>query len=393
MGILSTGSEGRLRVGPKAGRLRSLTGMRFIAALVIILFHTTFLGFFTGNTQTVLGNVLWEGGYAGVSFFLILSGFLLTWSARSTGTAGLYWRQRFFRIFPTHLSTFVAAAILLVTVAHTALDERGTILNIFLLHAWSSSLADRGGFDGVSWLLSCAVLCYLLFPILNRLINRIRPERLWAWAIGAVVAIFAIPFVAMSLSNGPLIPFTGVTSSQLWIVFQFPPVRALDFVLGMLVARIVVTERRLPLNRGGALLFAVAAYAVSSLLPATFRLTAIMVLPLALLIAAVAKADQSGKQSWLASRGMVWLGDVSFAFYLWHLLIFTYVRSWLFVPTTSLGTAIAEVVLLTGISLAVGWLQYVLIERPLRRRFATSRSDRDRKLDTVTPGQPDVKAA
>ncbi|HEX4721621.1 MAG TPA: acyltransferase [Pseudonocardiaceae bacterium] len=367
--------------------------MRFVAALVIILFHTTFLGFYPAGAQTVLGNILWEGGYSGVSFFLILSGFLLTWSARST--TGTYWRQRFFRIFPNHLSTLIAAAILLVTVAHTALGGQSTILNIFLLHAWSPQLADRGGFDGVSWLLSCAVLCYLLFPLLNRWISGIRPERLWAWAGGAVAAIVAIPFVAMTLSNGPLIPFTGVTSSQLWIVFQFPPVRALDFVLGMLVARIVVTERRLPLNRGGAVLLAIAAYAVSSLLPATFRLTAIMAVPLALLIAAVAKADQTGRRSWLSSPSIVWLGEVSFAFYLWHLLIFTYVRSWLFVPSTSLGTAIAEVVLLTGISLFVGWLQLVLIERPLRRRFAASRGDRLRSLDVdaVTPVRPEDQAA
>src|SRR5207247_633285 len=131
------------------------------------------------------------------------------------------------------LTTFIAAAILLVTVARTALNGRDALLNIFLIQAWAPAQQVRGSFNGVAWSLSCEALFYLSFPILMRWINRIRPERLWTWAGGVVIGTVAIPFAAMALPDTPVLPFAGTTDLHLWAIYQSPLPRVLDFVFGM----------------------------------------------------------------------------------------------------------------------------------------------------------------
>lgn len=399
MRSLSSGDEGPLRVESRPAQLRSLTGMRFIAAFMVFAFHTMFLQIYPPDAQQVMNKVLWAGGYTGVGFFFVLSGFVLAWSARPSDTTRAFWRRRIFKLYPNHLVTFIAAAILLVTTAGVALNGRDAILNLLLLQSWSPQLDVRGSFNGVSWSLSCEALFYLSFPILMRWINRIRPERLWTWAGGVVAVIIAIPFMSMTLPNSPWYEFSRVNELQLWFIYQCPLPRLLDFVFGILLARIVLTGRKLPLSRGAAWIFAIAAYAVAAMvLPGAFALVAIMVVPLGLLIAATAKADVQSRPNWLSSRIMVWLGDVSFAFYMWHSLILYYVYTWLFGPTSSLATAIGQIAVLFAITLVVSWLQFSRIERPMMRRFAVSRRDRQRKSAVTSiapdkPGKPDDQAA
>lgn len=57
-------------------------------------------------------------------------------------------------------------------------------------------------------------------------------------------------------------------------------------------------------------------YALTYVIPDTFRLSLIMILPLSALIATVAVRNLNGKHGFAGSRVGIWLGDVSFAFYL-----------------------------------------------------------------------------
>lgn len=70
--------------------LPSLTGMRWAAALLVFGTHVRIFGYFGGDAahsvQTLLGP-----GSAGVSFFFILSGFVLTWTARPHDKATSFW--------------------------------------------------------------------------------------------------------------------------------------------------------------------------------------------------------------------------------------------------------------------------------------------------------------
>ncbi|UUV29024.1 acyltransferase [Amycolatopsis roodepoortensis] len=369
----AAGSGRRAARNARAARLPSLTGMRFIAALAVFLSHLTLENLFADDgVQKSMTAMFIQGGFTGVGFFFVLSGFVLAWSAREKDTARTFWRRRFFKIYPNHVVTFVAAALLLGFVANETFDPGTAALNLSLLQAWAPV---NGGFNIVSWSLSCEVLFYLSFPLLFRYIRRIRPDRLWFW-VGVVVAlILLVPLAATSLPNEPYLWYAETSVPRFWFVYAFAPVRLLDFVFGILLARVVLEGRRLPVGFGWAAALSLVAYATAPLFPMTYKLTAVTVVPLGLLIAAGAVADRDGKRTFLAGRRMVWLGEVSFAFYMVHWLVLTFGVRWI---GDEWGTpaALGVTALLFGVTLVLSWLLYAGVERPVMRRFSTRRRPR-----------------
>lgn len=349
-------------------QLPTLTGMRFVAALLVFASHIVLDGLFADqHVQNGYTAVFLQGGFTGVGFFFVLSGFVLTWSVRPNDTARRFWRRRACKIYPNHLVTFVAAAILLATMAGQAFDGRAAVLNVFLLQAW---LPTSPGFNIVAWSLSCEALFYFSFPLLIKLIRRIQPERLWYWAGAVVLLMLLVPVIAAVLPGQPFLWYAGTSVDRFWFVYSLPPVRLLDFVFGILLARIVQSGRRVPLGLGSASALAVIAYAVAPLLPMTYKLTAVTVVPLGLVIAAGALADVDGRATFLSRRPLVWLGDVSFAFYMVHWLVLTFGIA-LIGGHRSTPFAIGVIVVLFGVTLLLSWLLYSRVERPIMRRFAT----------------------
>ncbi|MGH3417733.1 MAG: acyltransferase family protein, partial [Actinocrinis sp.] len=98
-------------------RLDSLTGLRFLAAALVFFFHGS-IEFVFANQATQHGYLTGAAtaGFVGVSFFFVLSGFVLTWSARPNDRARAFWRRRFFKIAPNYVVTYVAALILLAVI-------------------------------------------------------------------------------------------------------------------------------------------------------------------------------------------------------------------------------------------------------------------------------------
>ncbi|MFD0449248.1 acyltransferase family protein [Streptomyces indonesiensis] len=79
-------TAGRVPAASRPSRLPTLTGMRFVASLMVFVCHAFTYGIFTdkeleGNLITYVAKL----GFVGVGFFFILSGFVLTWSARDSG--------------------------------------------------------------------------------------------------------------------------------------------------------------------------------------------------------------------------------------------------------------------------------------------------------------------
>ncbi len=378
----------------KGSRLPSLTGLRFIAALMVFGFHgVLFAGLFSSPAAVdTLGSVVGGGGWAGVSFFFVLSGFVLTWSARSTDTMRKFWRRRLFKIFPNHLVTAVVAFLLLISVTGAVADDTW-LYNLLLIQAWFPDLTALYSGNVVSWSLSCELLFYLSFPLLYFAIRRIRPERLWAWAGVVVLAIFLVPTLAtvlpeaQALAGGALMPINELTLWEQWFVASFPPVRMLEFVFGIFLGRIVITGQKIPVGLGGAAALAVAAYAITPLFPGPYRVAATMVVPLGLVIVAGARIDAANERSWLSSRFMVWLGEISFAFYMVHWLVLDYGHRLLGQTTTwSTPVALAVLALLLGCAVLAAALLYTCVERPIMRRFANSRrTGRDRAAAPVVP--------
>ncbi|MFF3072542.1 acyltransferase family protein [Kitasatospora sp. NPDC057904] len=365
---------------PRTTRLPSLTGMRFIAALLVFAFHTTWqTRFIPGGAGDTLSTVFANAGFYGVSFFFVLSGFVLTWSARPNDTATRVWRRRLVKIYPNHLVTFVIAAALMLAASDVFTTE-GTLTNLFLLQAWVPQIQVPNTMNAVSWSLSCELFFYLSFPWLLRLLDRVPIRRLWALAGALAVCTVAVPWISLHTLHGQPLPFIAdgsLSFEQIWFVYFFPPVRALEFVLGMVAARLVLSGSWPRIGLWPASLIAVGGYALNSAVPYLYGVAGTAALWLTPLVASAAVADRDGTPTPFRGRLLVRLGELSFAFYMVHGLVVTYGHRWL-VEGRSLPTAAAAALLVAALAfcLVLALALFTWVESPLVRLLSTPRAER-----------------
>lgn len=241
----------------RPARLDALTGLRFHSALLVLAFHLSLGRFFAGDAPAVepLRFLLKNGGWFGVTFFFVLSGFVLTWSARAGDTPGRFIWRRIAKIAPNHVVTFVIALGIGGLGAATAGEAAA---NFFLLHAWIPADTAFFSINHPSWSLSAELFFYLAFPFALPLVKRIPRRNLLAVAAGLILLITAAPLLAGLLPGGAVFgpnhaqsPLHGASIPQIWAVYALPPVRFLEFALGMLAARAVLENLlpRIPLGR------------------------------------------------------------------------------------------------------------------------------------------------
>lgn len=350
---MATVASGQSRVEPVGrSRLPSLTGMRFLAALVVFGFHVGTVHWIDTGPVGAAYTFIVSQGATGVSFFFILSGFVLTWSARPNDTVGRFWQRRFAKIYPNHLVTLLVAIGLAIVTAR-AVSAGVLAVHLLLLQAW---VPDSGVFyalNTVSWSLSCEVFFYLLFPWLRRWLARIPGQRLWGAAAVALAAVWLVPLPVQLLPQ----------SLHYWAIWILPVARLPEFIAGMLLARIVLDGRWRPTRIWPIALVAVAAFICVRWLPEDLRIVAGTAVPFALLIAAIGAADAAGRPTWVRSRTFVRLGEASYAFYLvHHLMLRLMVR--IAGADHSTLVEILLVLLTLGLTLVASFALYRIVERP-----------------------------
>ncbi|ONH33544.1 MULTISPECIES: acyltransferase [Protofrankia] len=368
-------------------RLPSLTGLRFIAAFAVFIGHA-YLTVTLNGSPVESQNWPITFGFAGVGFFFVLSGFVLTVSARAQDTSLRFLRRRLVKIVPNHLVAWTLA--LLVTLWAGASITTGQVVpSLFLANAWFADILIMRGINVPSWSLSVELIFYLAFPALYLGISRIRPERLWWWFGGFALGTLTLAVIShTALPGQPQLPGMHMSLWQNWLVYPFPPSRLLEFALGIVTARIVLTGRWIRLGVPAATLLLAAALVLQLLLPVT-ALTAVAptALPTALVIAAVATADRSGRGTIFDNRVWTWLGEVSFALYIVHYPTLYFLQESVgFGSGHSATTSFLISLLLLLPALLVSWLLYSLVERPLVRRWSNPRPSRSDKVPAQRQG-------
>ncbi|WP_369211083.1 acyltransferase family protein [Streptomyces flavofungini] len=353
--------------------LPSLTGVRFIAAALVFFYHASIpetLGVFEDpDVAEGYAQAFSRVGFAGVSFFFILSGFVLAWSARAQDTLTGFYRRRLLKIFPNHIVTWAAALVFFATVA--AVRPGVWLSNLLLVHSWIPRLDTAVSLNQPNWSLCSELLFYLLFPLLWRWVRTIRSNRLWAWfgitftgLLSAQIMIDMWAPASQDLADWPL------TLMEAWLGYNFPPLRLFEFVLGMLVARLLAEGHRVSPGLVPALALTGAGYALVLALPWQYGFNVVLAVPLSLLVAALADADLSGRRTGLRGRFLTLLGEVSFAFYLVHFMVLVVVQDVLRGRQYGTGTALAVIALVFVVAQLLGWVLYAGVERPVMRRWA-----------------------
>ena len=142
----------------------------------------------------------------------------------------------------------------------------------------------------------------------------------------------------------------------------------------MRAARIVLSDRwpRIPFPVVGALL--VTGYLLSLVVPAPYRVVLVMMVPLTVMIGTLAVTNVRGRRTFLGTRPMIWLGKISYAFYLTQAIVLFAVRPALF-GDAEYGTAggILLVLGLLATTVACAWLLHTCVERPAMKYLSRSR--------------------
>ncbi|WP_369243775.1 acyltransferase family protein [Streptomyces sp. R41] len=333
--------------------LPSLTGLRWVAALLVFGLHVHNFRYFGGAGGRFL---TWgfEAGAAGVSFFFMLSGFVLAWSARPNDRALAFWRRRIARILPVHLVIAAVALLMAYTLAHQAKPTlRQGLANVLLVHSWWRPWWQT--LDPVSWSLACEAFFYAAFPLLALLLRR-----LGARASAALAAVSVLTVLALAWAD-----------AHHWLrqpLYSLPAARLPEFVLGAAAARLVLIGRWRGPSLEASLALAIIGYFLVPQVTAGYPATTCTVIGFTLLIPAAAVADLHGLPSLWRHRRLVRLGELSFAFYMVHLLV-------LRAGTNVLGTSpcfgvtagLAATAVAFTVSLGLSWVLYEAVERPARR--------------------------
>lgn len=217
-------------------KIHALTSLRFFAAAMVVILHT--IGA-TGYTPSFRIHVLSQG----VSFFFVLSGFILAYvypSLETKKALGQFWLARWARIWPAHIAALLLV-LLLVPVTNWLLPTADnklhiTLANLFLVHGWMQSNAYYFSFNLPSWSISTELFFYLCFPLL---IFRFK-KTWWLTLIGAFL-LLAFFIHTANQTRG-----YGLMYSLIYIN---PLARLFEFVLGMTVALVWQRLRSLNINQ------------------------------------------------------------------------------------------------------------------------------------------------
>jgi peptidoglycan/LPS O-acetylase OafA/YrhL len=353
--------------------LPALTGVRFYAALLVFLSHAPLI---PGMDSLAGQHLVFNAGVVGVSFFFVLSGFILTYNYvdvfRSTlpvaGYKKFLW-DRFTKIYPVHLAITLLMIPMQVFSPNFPLDWRAVPFHLLLAQCfWPRPEPPFYKYLNVpSWSISCEWFFYLLAPLaIYCLFGRLR-------RIAPVLLLTLYAGLLGWLLHG------SSESTQLFYVSWFAPSRVAEFLCGVVLAHFYLSSS--PRHRAVASTFLQVFGAALILLGAVYREHAswplrggLLYVPgSALLIYGLAQ-----KCGVLASHlSHAWLnrlGTASFSFYLIHAPILRGLRflgshfGWQVTSWTGFtATALAVYLAVQSLAIAICYGYEIPVQKWLRK--------------------------
>ena len=375
--------------------LNALTSLRFFAAMHVMLFHYQAMFFFNHNRTPPI-EAIWLG-FTSVTFFFLLSGFILAHNYASTqfdaSTMRRYASARFARIYPVYvLSLVVSLPFLFRTIAWLPdwlqpLWFSSLVLAPLGLHAWVPGAACA--LNCPSWSVSAEFFFYAMFPFLMPLAMR-RP-RLFAsctalfWLAAALLYLWLWKQIGDSesiiLGSAPRGKWAALT---LELIEYFPIGRLPEFMIGIAVYVFWSAHRE---KVSAALAFSWFVAASALILALHKKMPEIMLQNGATSIAwaALIVAAASTRGGVLARPVAVFLGKSSYCLYLLHGPIALAVLS---ADTLLLGRALrgwpwTASILATALSIAVSCIVFSKFEEPCRRALKAWLHQRQQKVQAA----------
>ncbi|MBC7842682.1 MAG: acyltransferase [Gemmatimonadaceae bacterium] len=317
--------------------LPALTGLRFVAAVQVVLFHTRSAA---PGLQRASFLDPFGGGYSGVSLFFVLSGFILAYNYLTPDGNGVrsvrsFLVARVARIYAVYaLGVAIGIPVLIAEASrHGGVMANARFLlaviaaNLTLVQAWIPAYACRLNCPG--WSLSVEAFFYLLFPLLGWWLCRRRTAALLVIAAACLALAYGAALLYLRVDPDKLGTVTAASYATWLSVMKFnPAIRLPEFALGIALGMLYLRAPQALGHR--AAIVSLVAFGVACVgLAAHERLPYLLVhngllAPVYCVLIFALAAGQGPLARLLSTRPLKQLGEASFALYLLHVPLIGY---------------------------------------------------------------------
>lgn len=326
-------AQGGLEQTAGVDRVASLTGVRAVAALLVVGTHAAYT---TGKYTHGYWGLVGARMEIGVPMFFVLSGYLLfrPWvKAAATGSPwpslSRYARNRVRRIMPAYVVTVLIAYVLYhyreagPNPGHSWL---GLIRNLTLTQIYTDGYLGKYLHQGLTqmWSLAVEAAFYVTLPLLAYLLLVVLSRRRWQPRL-VLAALAALTLISPGWLVLVHIDRFFPDGARLWL-----PTYLAWFLGGMMLT--VLQQMGVRCYAFAAIPLAVICYFIVSTpiagapttspaaLPEALWKTGFYAVIATLTVAPLALGDEGLYSRLLASRPMVWLGEISYEIFLIHLI-------------------------------------------------------------------------
>ena len=340
--------------------IKPLTSLRFFFAFFVFLSHLTFANTDNNLLQWLQRNVFFEG-YLGVSFFFILSGFVLAYSYKEKFleekiTKKSFYLARFARIYPLHFITLILAVPIIYF--HNSLGISSFFINLFLLQSFIPKENLFFSFNAPAWSISNEMFFYLIFPFLIILFEKVKKLKTLFYIAAPLILAAGIILVPEHYHK-PLF-------------YVNPIIRSFDFILGMLLYDLFKNEKfkslfstikRATLAELFTMLIFLIFFIFHNYFARGFRFSIYYWIPMCLIIYTFVQ-NKGYISKILSNHILVFLGEISFGFYMIHYLVITYgnmLKNIYFINFNEI--LLSAIYFIT--TLLISFLSFIYFEKPM----------------------------
>ncbi|MCF6315106.1 MAG: acyltransferase [Marinosulfonomonas sp.] len=333
----------------KYGDTDFITGLRAIAATMVVIIHTgAFVDF------GIIGQAITNAGKYGVDIFFVISGYTIAKTFSEAENYRAYLTRRIMRIIPMYWFTISVAMILWASGYFSLpywMQKYGSQPDIYnlLMHLSMISYLDyriANSILGVEWSIPVEVFWYVFLPPLvyfGKTIFR---------AIGIILALLILTAILTYVSN----ELFGTPRPVKWGPIPYGHLFFLGVTSFYLRDRFKAASGQRPLIWIGA---AVTFFWVAQVVDFGGRST-VIALSTAILIVYMTPSRAGWVTKPLTVRPMLFLGSISYSIYLLHILVLHVLRDLSLLPAPGLQTFLVVYAITVVLSTAT----YLLIEKP-----------------------------
>ncbi|WP_188435043.1 acyltransferase family protein, partial [Chishuiella changwenlii] len=194
--------------------IKPLTSLRFFFAFFVFLSHLSFLE--NSKFYSLIYNQVFKEGFLGVSFFFILSGFVLSLNYNTITKSYIrkFYLYRLARIYPVYLLTLLLSIFIVKGSVYKF------IIQIFSIQSFFPNQEIYFSYNAPSWSISDEFFFYLLFPFIISFFRKI------SFTLKTIVTIILCVTVISITTYTPI-------EKQHYYIYIFPLMRIVDFIIGI----------------------------------------------------------------------------------------------------------------------------------------------------------------